>query len=844
MSATSGKRRGRPSSALKRLEQITTLLEQSPLVMRSEIARQVGLMFSGNRDIFTACGYPTTFRFLDFKQMYEWIGLAKRIINAYPDATWRADPDVYEDEDLENVTEFEERWGSVAKATDEKVEGLPADDRPSLLAAMHRVDIMAGIGRYAVLMLGFNDGAKLSEECKRARDLIYVQPYDEGDAQIEKLVTDVKDRRYGLPELYKIAIKDANGGNHTERVHWTRIIHVADGCLSNNVWGASRLQPVFYRMLNLEMVFGAGAESFWATGFPGTAFVAPAESTFTAESKAAMETELDEYQNGLRRFLRLKGIEPKPMPTGVANPDLMWNSLLQYVSGVTGIPVRILNGSERGELASSTDADTWDARVRERRKLFANQRILLPTIARLVKVGVLPQPKKVMVEWPEQENLSQSMQLDMAVKKIDVLSKYVGTPGADVMVSPKRFFTDFMMVEDHVADEMVEEMEQRQLEDQQQAEEDAELAAEAQAGDVGPGSPGAEGGKEGNGAGQSPFDRRGMKAHGGAGSGNFGHAGRPGEVGGSGPGGGLGWVAKAKGGDVKAVATEASKAIRSGKVKSGTKEMVEALWVVSEAKAREMHAGSKHEPRDTLDRHRGKDFKLTPERQALHDELVAQAIAGHAPSDDPTCLFLGGGPGSGKTTLVKSGLVNVPPDAVTCNPDDFKRALPDMGIAVEAGDVGASAMVHEESSLLASRLRGECAAKGYNVVVDGTGDGNEQRMREKIASMRKAGYKVEGAYTTIPIADAVARAEARATSGSDKGRFVPKSVIVQVHSSVSRVFPKVAGEFDKVSLYDMSGPKGSAPIKVATGEAGKDLTIHDEKAWDGFMGKAKGGWIL
>ena len=61
-----------------------------------------------------------------------------------------------------------------------------------------------------------------------------------------------------------------------------------------------------------------------------------------------------------------------------------------------------MTGSERGELASTQDDDTWLDKISGRRISIAESIILRPFIYRLIYAGVLPMPssKSLYVEWP------------------------------------------------------------------------------------------------------------------------------------------------------------------------------------------------------------------------------------------------------------------------------------------------------------------------------------------------------------------------------------------------------------------------------------------------------------
>jgi len=103
-----------------------------------------------------------------------------------------------------------------------------------------------------------------------------------------------------------------------------------------------------------------------------------------------------------RIIIALDGMDVQEIGGEFVNPTGMFNALIDCVAAITGIPQRILMGSERGELASTMDTETWVSEVAARQLDFAGPSILRPTIQRLIDFGVLPQPQGdgFIVEWP------------------------------------------------------------------------------------------------------------------------------------------------------------------------------------------------------------------------------------------------------------------------------------------------------------------------------------------------------------------------------------------------------------------------------------------------------------
>ena len=105
------------------------------------------------------------------------------------------------------------------------------------------------------------------------------------------------------------------------------------------------------------------------------------------------------------------------------------------ISGATGIPLRILVGSESGELASSQDENNWNSRVDERRTTFAGPCILRPLVQKLIDIGELVPNGKWYVDWPKATAISEADRASIAVNKTTALRNYVSTPGAEMVVA-------------------------------------------------------------------------------------------------------------------------------------------------------------------------------------------------------------------------------------------------------------------------------------------------------------------------------------------------------------------------------------------------------------------------
>ena len=234
-------------------------------------------------------------------------------------------------------------------------------------------------------------------------------------------------------------------------------------------------------------------------------------------------------------------------------------------------------------------------------------------------------------------------------------------------------------------------------------------------------------------------------------------------------------------------------------------------------------------------------WSFTPERQALHDKIIADEMEGIPTSAEPTFTVMGGGPASGKSTLIASGKGGDIPtgkEAAQVNPDTMKEALPewDEMEGTEAGRLARAGFTHEESSYLAKRHTAAAFERQTDVVLDGTGDSSPESMIGKITTARNAGYKVNGVYVTTPTEQALSGALARA---AETGRTVVPEVIRQTHAGVSRTFPAITNQFDSLQLFDTTELYEKGIVKLIGSGTGGNFEVLDQAAYQTFLDKGK-----
>lgn len=246
--------------------------------------------------------------------------------------------------------------------------------------------------------------------------------------------------------------------------------------------------------------------------------------------------------------------------------------------------------------------------------------------------------------------------------------------------------------------------------------------------------------------------------------------------------------------------------------------------------------------RNSLMKHMGPDGKLSPEREALHQEIIKEYFKGKMPVEEgkeKLYYMTGGGSGTGKSNFVKNEgnryfgknfrydekTGQFKGNMIKIDADDIKKMIYDRQ---SDGRKFSAPYLHEESSALSKRINGIATDMGYHVMLDSTGDGSPEKLGGKIDDAHSKGYKVIGCYGTCDVQKALDnnlnRYYGKKLKGDKTARYVSEKEVVSLHSNVSKTLIADANKFDKVTLYDMNDYHNIK--KIASGGKGKNLRIE------------------
>lgn len=456
--------------------------ELSELIFHAMSSRSelISRLTDPRRDIDDECGYPKTANLTaeNYKDLYEREGVATRVVEVIPAESWKSRPVIYEDESEDTTTAFEEAWKSLNK--DLLGESWYYDLTGDIVwEYLHRIDVLSGIGRYGILLLGIDDGKDLREpvagigadgrltvETQPKRRLLYMRAFDESLAPITQWEADPSNPRFGKPIMYQVTLENpmsaviAEGpSTQTVDVHWTRVIHVADHLGTSEIVGTPRMQPVFNRLYDLRKEYAGSAEMYWRGAFPGLSLEThPSLGGDVKIDADAIKTQLEQYMNSLQRYLALTGMTAKSLAPQVVDPTPQIRVQLEAICIRIGVPLRIFMGSERGELASSQDDAIWNERLSYRQSNYLIPRLIVPFVDRLIMIGVLPKPKQYSCYWPAMDALTVAEHADMAVKQMQAMSTYTNGAGP-TLIPPVDFLTRVLKFDQDEAETMLKAVE-------------------------------------------------------------------------------------------------------------------------------------------------------------------------------------------------------------------------------------------------------------------------------------------------------------------------------------------------------------------------------------------------
>lgn len=343
---------------------------------------------------------------------------ARAITEIPVNTTWRDPPEIKDEADQDDPTQFEEA-----------IEELEKEQR--IWHYAKRADTLAGIGEYGLLVLEFDDissPADFDTEVTSANELTGLRPFSQ--ASVEEIeVGGPASGRWDEPVRYQLDLSDEDDnvdsrGPDTLWVHHSRVIHIpSDGLLDDEIRGTPRQEPVYNVLTDIEKTLGSSAEVAYRASAWGLNINLDPEYQFKDEDK--LSEDVERWQYGLENVLKTKGADRVESLGGEElHPKNIIDPQIEALSAQTGIPQSVLKGNESGERATTEDLYEWYGKMGERREEFATPAIVREIIDRILEVGVTPDPvgEGYVAEWNPLHETSEDDIAEIEKKRAEVIN--------------------------------------------------------------------------------------------------------------------------------------------------------------------------------------------------------------------------------------------------------------------------------------------------------------------------------------------------------------------------------------------------------------------------------------
>lgn len=419
-----------------------------------------GISPDGKRNYNTIFGYGEDLSYADLFGMYERSAIGKAVISKVAKACWNEIPKI-----TSNDTEI----------LKEELEIL---NKMGFFRALERADILNRIGNFSVLLIGIPDGMDLNQPLGSANNMegMYFNPYNFDGIEILKWDDDPISKRFGLPVEYQLQTtsfgeKKKDIQTSSIIVHFSRIIHLAEGALDSSVEGSSSIKAIWNNLINTLKIVGGSGEAFFRNARQQLALEADKDAKLDPGSQelSNLKDNIEAYGNGWEQVLRLQNMKAHNLQIQMISPRDSFDVNMEEISGETGIPIRVLTGKGGGQTTGSEDRASWNAVIFDRRSTECNN-YLFQGLEIIQEAGLLELPDNAVIEWPPQASLNEKEQSEVNEHKastfdkiITALAKPVGDEADIKMVLEAVGLEDIEIDESAIDDKDIDDLQDKEI---------------------------------------------------------------------------------------------------------------------------------------------------------------------------------------------------------------------------------------------------------------------------------------------------------------------------------------------------------------------------------------------
>lgn len=291
-------------------------------------------------------------------------------------------------------------------------------------------DTMQRLDGFSIIFIGVREKGSeptpLEEEvpANNVDGIEFLRVYRKPAVKAREYIEDTESPDFG--KLEKVQITVTQGKQDKDIwLHASRLIILSEKNTGDPFDGISCLIRPYDYLLSLENVIWATAEAQFQRVVP--IFVVSYDDTPSPEDQAKIDTQLDEFRTGVRQRFQVSGltIEPLVGSSKIQNIKHIYDSLIDLVAGASGIPKRVITGSQAGALASSqTDKEEYYAWIGGRQDNFAESTVR-DLYDRAQSWKILPDGEYDLI-WNPLFELSDVSIAELKLKRADALIKLTG----------------------------------------------------------------------------------------------------------------------------------------------------------------------------------------------------------------------------------------------------------------------------------------------------------------------------------------------------------------------------------------------------------------------------------
>ena len=220
-------------------------------------------------------------------------------------------------------------------------------------------------------------------------------------------------------------------------------MHVAEKQKENRIYGTPALLAPYNYLYNVEKIAAADPEGVWEAGLAPVFFELQKGLMPSQIDRDSLTDEIDKLVHKFQRYASIAGLVANQLRPYNLRPQEHIYIQLMLISATSepSIPIRMLVGSERGELSSSQDERKWADDCEARRAEHCEPGVLRQTIDRIVAAGAIAEPidGKYVIDWPTLRNKDPKEEAETAKLHSEAMSNYINA-GLDAYIPPHIYF--------------------------------------------------------------------------------------------------------------------------------------------------------------------------------------------------------------------------------------------------------------------------------------------------------------------------------------------------------------------------------------------------------------------